>query len=63
MRVRITLAGRQYEVVNPNLERPEVLVYINSKHLGWHWRRLPGFGARYYEVVTAARNELRVADA
>ena len=58
MKVRVTLEGRQFEVVNPWRERPEILLLVefkDSRHP--HWRRLPGYGQRYYDVLQVARRD------
>lgn len=55
--VFVTLDGRQYRVSNPADRQPEVQVYVNSKSGGWHWRRFPGNGERYRQILELARGK------
>lgn len=55
--VLLTVDGRQYRVSNPADKRPEVQVFVNSKNVGWHWRRFPGNGERYRQILELARGK------
>lgn len=53
----ITLGGRQYRVSNPADRYPEVQVFVSGKNQGWYWRRFPGNGARYWQIIELARGK------
>lgn len=56
--VLLTVDGRQYRVSNPADKRPEVQAWIYSKTLGWHWRRFPGNGQRWHQIIALARGKV-----
>lgn len=55
--VQIMLGGRQYRVSNPADRHPEVQVFVLSKTGGWYWRRFPGNGERYRQILELARGK------
>lgn len=55
--VLLTVDGRQYRVSNPADARPEVQVFVSTKNNGEHWRRFPGNGERYKQIIALARGK------